>query len=158
MAPTILIIFCGFIVQSKNNNMILLAFPRKVPETRKIFFNFVSVSKVAPKPADQSCSNAISRVPLQISPAQVLNFRPTLKIKGSLHKKQENKLSDKREILQNTINCFCCYVIKLAGETAKKVLLTVIRNRMLIEIHLSQIRISESKREKVCAVCPYLLF
>ena len=29
---------------------------------------------------------------------------------------------------------------------------------MLIEIHLSQIRIPDSKREKVCAVCPYLLF
>ena len=28
---------------------------------------------------------------------------------------------------------------------------------MLIEIHLSQIRISDRKREKVCAVCPYLL-
>ena len=29
---------------------------------------------------------------------------------------------------------------------------------MLTEIHLSQIRISDSKREKVCAVCPYLSF
>ena len=29
---------------------------------------------------------------------------------------------------------------------------------MLIEIHLPQIRISDSKREKVCAVYPYLLF
>ena len=29
---------------------------------------------------------------------------------------------------------------------------------MLIELHLSQSRISDSKREKVCAVCPYLLF
>ena len=29
---------------------------------------------------------------------------------------------------------------------------------MLIEINVSQIRISDSKREKVCAVCPYLLF
>ena len=56
------------------------------------------------------------------------------------------------------INCFCCYVIKLAGEIDKKVLLSVIWNLQLIEIHLSQIRISESKREKVCAVCPYLLF
>ena len=56
------------------------------------------------------------------------------------------------------ISCFCCYVIKSAGETAKKVLLTVIWNLMLIEIHLSQIRIPDSKREKVCAVYPYLLF
>ena len=29
---------------------------------------------------------------------------------------------------------------------------------MLIEINLSQIRISDRKREKVFAVCPYLLF
>ena len=52
---------------------------------------------------------------------------------------------------------FLLLVIKSAGETAKKVLLSVIWNLMLREIHLSQIRISDSKREKVCAVCPYLL-
>ena len=56
------------------------------------------------------------------------------------------------------INCFCSYIIKPAGETTKKVLLSVIRNLILIEIHLSQIRISDSKREKVYAVCPYILF
>ena len=56
------------------------------------------------------------------------------------------------------INCFCCYVIKSAGETAKEVLLSIIWNLMLIELYLSKIRISDSKREKVCAVCPYLLF
>ena len=57
------------------------------------------------------------------------------------------------------INCLCCYVIKSAGETAKKVLLSVIWNLLLIEVYISQIRISDSKREKVCAVYPYpLLF
>ena len=56
------------------------------------------------------------------------------------------------------INCFCCYVIKSAGQIAKKVLLSVISNLLLIEINLSQIRISDSKREKVCAAYPYLLF
>ena len=56
------------------------------------------------------------------------------------------------------INCFCSYIIKPAGETTKKVLLSVIRNLILIEIHLSQIRISDSKRKKVYAVCPYILF
>ena len=55
------------------------------------------------------------------------------------------------------IKCFCCYVIKSAGETARKVL-SFIWNLLLIEIYLSQIRISHNKREKVCAVCPYLLF
>ena len=49
--------------------------------------------------------------------------------------------------------CVFCYVIKSAGETAKKVLLSVIWNLMLIEIHLSQIRILDIKREEVCAVC-----
>ena len=58
----------------------------------------------------------------------------------------------------NVINCFCCYVIKSAGGIAKKVLLSVIWNILLIEMNLSQIRISDSKREKLCAVCPYLLF
>ena len=52
----------------------------------------------------------------------------------------------------NMFNCFCCYVIKSAGEITKKVLLPVIWNLMLIEIHLSQIRISGSKREKVLYV------
>ena len=56
------------------------------------------------------------------------------------------------------INCICCYVIKSAGETANKVLLSVIWNILLIEINLSQIRTSDSKREKVCAVWQYLLF
>ena len=69
-----------------------------------------------------------------------------------------NKLTNWMTIFWNftyNIHCFCCYVIKSAGETAKKVLLSV--NLMLIEIHLYQIRIFDSKREKVCAVSPYLL-
>ena len=53
---------------------------------------------------------------------------------------------------------FCCYVIKSAGEAANKVLLSVVWNPLLIEINLSQIRTLDIKREKVCAVCPYLLF
>ena len=55
------------------------------------------------------------------------------------------------------INYFCCYVIKLAGEIAKKIL-SIFWNLLLMEINLSQITISDCKREKVCAVCPYLLF
>ena len=46
-----------------------------------------------------------------------------------------------------------------AGETAKKVLLSVIWKLTLKKKkHISQIRILDSKREKVCAICPYLLF
>ena len=69
--------------------------PGKIPKTKKkkkkISF---SIRRVC-KPADQSCSNSISRVPLKLSSAYVFNFRLTLKIKDSLHKKQANKLSDK---------------------------------------------------------------
>ena len=40
MAPTILLKFCGLIVYSKPNNVILLNFPVKIPKTGKIYFNF----------------------------------------------------------------------------------------------------------------------
>ena len=56
------------------------------------------------------------------------------------------------------LNCFCCYVIKSAGETAKEALLSDIWNLLLIEINLSQIKIADIKREEVCAVSQYLLF
>ena len=49
------------------------------------------------------------------------------------------------------INYSCCYIIISAGVTAKKVLLSVIWYPLIIEINLSQIRISDNKREKVCA-------
>ena len=79
-----------------------------------------------------------------------------LNVKGSSHKKQEtNWLTDME--FTNMINCFCCYLIKSAGEIANKVFLSIFWNLLLIEISLSQIRISDSKREKVCAVYPYLL-
>ena len=68
MAPTILIKFCGFIVHSKLNNMTVSANLGKIPVTRKIVFNFLSVP-VVPKPTDQSRSHSICRVPLLISPA-----------------------------------------------------------------------------------------
>ena len=80
--------------------MTLSAIPSKIHETKKIVFNFLSIAHVAIKPTDQSCSNSISRVTLQISTAHVSNFRPTLKIKGGLHKKQANKLNDKHGVPQ----------------------------------------------------------
>ena len=44
---------------------------------------------IAHKPTDQSCSNSISGIPLQISPSYFFfRFRATLKIKGSSHKKK----------------------------------------------------------------------
>ena len=75
-----------------------------------------------------------------------------------VHNKNQETTWVKTWNFTNVINCFCCYVINLAGETAKNVLLPIIWNLLLIEISLSEIRISYSKREKVCAVCPYLSF
>ena len=54
MAPTILIKFCGLIVHSKPNNMILSAFAEKIPETGKIFFNFFNLRR--PESNNQSRS------------------------------------------------------------------------------------------------------
>ena len=84
MAPTIFIKFCGFIVHSNPKNMALSAFSGKVLLTRKFFFNFLSAPNVAPKPTDQSCSNSIVRLLLQLSPASPFHFRPRLNIKGTL--------------------------------------------------------------------------
>ena len=123
MAPTIYIKCCEFIVHSNPNNMALSAFPGKILVNR-IFFIFYPSPNVAPKPTDQSCSNSIFRVVLQLFPASPFHFSPTLNIKGSSHKKQETER--KTWNFTNMINCFCCYVIKLAGEIAKKVLLSVI--------------------------------
>ena len=70
-----------------------------------------------PKPTEQLCSNSIFRALLQLSPAHHFHFRPTLNIKDSSYKKQETE--------RQAWN-FTKYVIKLAGEIAKKVLLSVI--------------------------------
>ena len=78
MAPTIFIKFDAFIVHSNPNNMVLSAFPGKIFVTRIIFLNFFLSSNVAPKVNEQSCSNSIFRVVLQLSPASPFHFRPSL--------------------------------------------------------------------------------
>ena len=94
--------------------MTLSIIPGKIPETKKkIVINFLFVAYVATNPANESCSNSKSRVPLQISPAHLFNFRPTLKIRVSLHKKQANNLSDKHGILQT---CSIVSVAKLLNQ------------------------------------------
>ena len=81
MAPTILIKFCGFIVHSKPNNVILANFPGKIPETWKIsfliFFRLLT----------QGLNQLINLVLVNIS-SHYFCFRPTLKIKGSSHRKK----------------------------------------------------------------------
>ena len=106
MVPTILITFSGFIVHSKPNIMTLSAFSEKIPETRKIVFNFLSSPNLAPKPNDQSRSNSISRVPLQISLAPSFRFRSTLKIKGSSHEKKKFDFSKMAQTILITFSGF----------------------------------------------------
>ena len=89
MATTVIIKCCGFIAHSNLNNMALSAFPGKILVTKKTFLIFYPSSNIAPKPTDQSCSNSIFRVLLQLSSASPFHFLPSLNIKGSSRKKQE---------------------------------------------------------------------
>ena len=128
MAQMIFIKLCGFIAHSNPKNTTLSAFPGKILLTRKIFFSFLCSPNVAPKPTHQYCSNSIFRVLLQLSPASPFYFRPSHNIKGSLMLRvvplRNKKRTDYRHVILQTLsNCFCCYVIKPAGEIAKKVLL-----------------------------------
>ena len=77
----ILWIYCTF----KPQHMALLAFPGKICVARKIFFYFLSIASpnVAPNPTDQSCSNSIFKILLQLSSASPFHFRPILNIEGS---------------------------------------------------------------------------
>ena len=59
---------------------------------------------VAPKVNDQTFSNSIFRILLQLSPARHFHFRPTLNIKGTLMLRvvhtRNKKRSNKHGILQ----------------------------------------------------------
>ena len=96
---------------------------------------------------------------MKISPVRFFFFFDlTLKLSVVyLRNKQINSVTH-MEFYKYVQYCFCCYIIKSAGEVANKVLLCVVWNPLLIEINLSQIRALDIKREKVRAVCPYLLF
>ena len=72
--------------------------------------------------------------------------------------KEANELRYNFLVVYKYYVLFCYYVIKSAGEAANKVLLSVVWNPLVIEISLSQIRALDIKREKVCSMCPYLLF
>ena len=102
MVQTIFIKFCGFIVHSNLDNMALSAFPGKILVTG-ILILYLS-RYIAPKPIDQSCSNSIFRVILQLSPACPFHFRPMLNIKGTLMLRvvhiRNKKRTDRHGILQ----------------------------------------------------------
>ena len=74
------------------------------------------------------------------------------------HPECESRALPRSHLARYVQDCFCCYVIKSAREAANKVLLFVLWNPLLIEINLSRIRTLDIKREKVCVMCPYLLF
>ena len=161
-ASTIVIKFCGFIVHSNLTNMTLSAIPGKSFKII-IFFNFLPIAYLSPtlvtKSTDWSCSNSILRVPLPISPARFFFFFDLpLKLRVVYLRNKQTDSVTNMEFYKHVQYCFSCYVIKSAGEAANKVLLFVIWNPLLIEINISQIRTLDIKREKVCTVCPYLLF
>ena len=111
-SSTIFIKFCEFLVHSNLNNMTLSAIHVKSFKLKKNhFLIFYPSPSLATKPTDWSYSNSILRVTLQIYPARFFLFRPTIKIKGSLLKKQANELSDKNGILQtcSILLLFLCY-------------------------------------------------
>ena len=134
--------------------MALSDFPGKVFVPRKNLIFYPSPN-VAPTPTDQSCSNSIS-------PTRPFHFGPTLNIKGTLMLRvvhmRNKKWSKKHGILQICPIVSVAMLLKQQERPPRKYLLSFISNLLLIEIHLSQIRISDSKREKVCAVCPCLFF
>ena len=80
IALTILIKFCGFILHSKPNNVILANFPGKIPETVKIYSYFFPSASSGPIPTHQSRSNSICKFLLQISLAITFVFDLPLKL------------------------------------------------------------------------------
>ena len=85
-------------------------------------------------------------------------FDLPLKLRIVYLRNKANELSDKHGILQTCSILFLLLCYWISKRSRHKVLLSVIWNPLLIEINLSQIRTLLIKHEKVCAVCPYLLF
>ena len=86
------------------------------------------------KPTEQSCSNSISSVPLQISPT---NFFFLI-----LHKKEANKLSDKHSLPSTLVNLVLnLHAISISESWLKHSLPSTLANLVL---NLHAISISES--------------
>ena len=96
LALTALIKFCGFIVHSKPNNVILANFPGKIPETGKHFLNLFRLQTqglIQLINLVQTRHIGLSYKYLQLVLFIYLFFfcfRSTLKIKGSSHKEKIN--------------------------------------------------------------------
>ena len=112
MALTILIKFCGFIEHSILNNMTLSAFPGKIPETIRIVLIFCPSGKITPKPTDQSCSNSISGVPLQISLPVLSVFELPQKLR-IVHIRKKFKISIFSKMAPTILFKYCGYIVYL---------------------------------------------
>ena len=95
MAQTILSKLCVLIVHSVPKNMILSAFPGKIPETGKMISFFFQSTNVGPKPTDQPRSNSVYRILLQISQVCIFIFDLLLKLRVFQIKKNNFLFSQK---------------------------------------------------------------
>ena len=112
---------------------------------------------VAPKPADQSCPNSVSKVPFQVTPARSF-FTFHLPLKLRVVHIRNKKRSNKHGILQTWSIVSVAMLLNHQERSPRKYCYQSSEIYCFLEINLSQIRISDSKREKVCAACPYFLF
>ena len=113
-------VYCTFEPQQYGT----IGFSRKILVTRIIYLIFSLPPTVAPKPTDQSCSNSIFMVLLQLSPAPSFRFRPTLNIKDTLMLRivhiRNKKRSDKHEILQTCSIVFVAMLLNQQERSPRK--------------------------------------
>ena len=111
IAPTILIKFCGLIVHSKPNNVILANFPGKIPESGKIFLKFFfPYPNAVPKPTHQSRSNSIYMILLQIFLAIIFVFDLPLKLMV-VHIGKNYKISIFSKMAPTKLIKFCGFTV-----------------------------------------------
>ena len=92
MAPTILIKFCGFIVQSKHNNMTLSAFPEKSLKLEKYILIFFRLLTQGLNELINLVQNRYLGSCRKYLEPFFFSFHPNPKIKGSSHKKKNKKI------------------------------------------------------------------
>ena len=110
VALTILINFFEFIVYSKSNNMALSTFSGKIPETGKIFFIFFVSPNVGPKPTDQSRTNSIYIVLLQISLIPIFLFDVSSKLRV-VHIRKKFKILIFSKMAPTILIKFCGFIV-----------------------------------------------
>ena len=139
--------------------MVLSAFPGRIPAATKYFLIFYPSPNVAPIQLTNIVQILYLRPSFDYLQPVLFIFDLPLKLSVA-HIRNKKGIEWQTWNFTNMINCFCCYVIKSAQETAKKVFLSLPSHlkSTAYKINLFQIRILDIKREKVCAVWPYILF